>query len=91
MKQYNIDSIFKIGDYVESTLTLEQISKNYASDMKKAKELGVAYFVGNAATYLHLDESYRIKGFERGGVRLEGFIQLVSRKYLKLSNKANYR
>ena len=82
---------FKIGDGVETTFGPFEAQRKRELDVRKAKKEGARFFIGNAAAYMHTEEAYVIVGFERGGVRLRGFVPLVSRKFLRLSNFPVYR
>lgn len=84
--------IFKPGDLVECTMTADMQNTHRETDIKKAKILGVNQFMGCSAAYMHTDEAYTVLSVTKtGGVRLRGFAATVSAKWLRTSDKPQYR
>jgi len=85
-------SDFKSGDKVECILSVEEQIARRERDAAKAKKRGVRFFLGKAATYMHLDEAYVVMGTTKtGGLRLRGFAPTVSPNDVQHSTKPVYR
>jgi len=83
---------FKVGDVVECGLSREECERLEKRDVVKAKKLGRRFFMGRAAAYMHSDEGYVIVAItENGGLKLRGFVPLVSPADVQLSAAPVYR
>ena len=71
---------FQVGDFCKRKMSAEEAQLRADQDIEKARKRGRhAHHVGNAATYLHTNQAYRIEEIrENGGLRLKGFTLVVA-------------